>query len=709
MPACGARSCYEGSYVGSRQRPRAGGQASPSAPPLQQLFVDKLAASGLDLKDARALRFVLVKSAAQLHPEFPPCGAFQLPYFDLQGRPTKFYRVRYLESTLNGFAAQTERSELRYVQPPGTLSEVYLPPLVDWGALARDASRPLTVTEGELKAAAATKAGLPTLGLGGVWSFKAARAGVPFLPLLAAIDWQGREVRVAFDSDALSNPDVLKALHVLCTELAARGARPLVVRVPPLKAGQKTGLDDYLVARGEKATAALLDAAEPFGPVAELLQLNAEVAYVRDPGIVVVLADGRKLSPGAFREHAFANRHYYEEVAGKHGVGLVKKPAPPAWLAWEQRHELARVTFRPGADTIVEGEYNYWPGWAVAPKRGDLRPWRELLAFLFDGFERERVWFERWCAAPLQRPGLKLFTAGVIWGRAHGTGKSLIGTTLLEIYGKNGAELAEEHLTSTYNEWAENKQFVLGDEITSGEHLSKRAMAEKLKGMITRSRLRLNPKYVPSYEVPDCINYYFTSQHPDSFFIEDTDRRYFVHEVAHRAPRPRPFYIDYVDWLFERGGAAALFHHLLHLDLGRKEDFDPHGTAPMTLAKEMMAEQAQSELGVWARKLRDEPDVVLRLGDVVASGDLFAASELYRFFDPEGRGRYTTNAVGRELRRAGVDYACGGKTVRTALGQVRLYAVRNPERWRRASSQQAATHYAATRVAPREKFKREEK
>jgi hypothetical protein len=178
--------------------------------------------------------------------------------------------------------------------------------------------------------------------------------------------------------------------------------------------------------------------------------------------------------------------------------------------------------------------------------------------------------------------------------------------------------------------------------------------------------------------------------------------------VAHREPRPRPFYIDYVDWLFNREGAAALFYHLLRLDLGSKEDFDPHGPAPMTLAKEMMAEQAQNELGNWVRRLRNEPDVVLRLGDVAAPGDLFTASELYRFFDPEGRGRYTSSAMGRELRRAGVDYACSGKTVRTALGQVRLYAVRQPEKWRKASAQQAATHYATTRAAPREKFKREE-
>lgn len=677
-------------------------KAADKAPSLQQLFEAKLKTSGLNLKDAAKLRYKCVKSAQQLHPSFPPFGAFQLPYFDLRGKPTNFFRVRYLESTLTGFDAQTDKKELRYVQLPDQLSEVYFPPLVDWEAISKDPKVAVTVTEGELKAAAATKYVAPTFGLGGVWMFKSARHGVPFLPQLDKFQWGGREVRVAFDSDALSNPDVLKALHAFCSELAGRGALPRVVRVPPLKPGAKTGIDDYLVANGIKPTQALLDGAEPFGPVAELLALNAEVAYVRDPGLVVVVEDGRKLTPGAFKEHAFANRHYYEEVPTKHGTTLVKKPVAPAWLMWEQRHELVRVTYRPGQPRIVDGEYNYWRGWGCEPKRGDVSRWKALLDFLFQGQVAARDWFEQWCAHPLQHPGDKMFSAAVLWGRMHGTGKTLVGHALMEVYGANAAELEEAHLTSPFNEWAENKQFVLGDEITGAEQSAgdKRAMAERLKGMITRKRLRLNPKYVPSFEVPDCINYYFTSNHPDAFFIEDTDRRYFVHEVPFN-PLPRSFYIDFVDWLYRKGGAAELFYHLLRVDL---KGFDAQGPAPMTLAKELMMESGQSELGTWARRLRTDPDGVLKLGDATVPGDLFSPHDLYVLFDAEQK-KFSINALGRELRRAGIEYACGGQTVRTPLGQARLYAVRNVAKWRQAKPADAAKHYAEVRGGKAKKFK----
>lgn len=668
--------------------------ALAKAPALPELFRAKLATSGLDLKDAKLLRFEAAASAQRFHPTFPPFAAFKLPYFDLSGKPTKFYRVRYLESTKAGFAAQTDAQDLRYVQLPDQLSEVYLPPFGDWVKIARDPKQPLLIIEGELKAACLSKHLCATLGLGGVWMFKSARHGVPFLPQLEAIDWSGREALVGFDSDAFTNPDVLKALHALCSELAGRGALPKVVRVPPLKPGAKTGLDDYLVARGPKATQQLLDAAEPFGPVAELLALNSEVCYVRDPGLVVVMDDGRKLTPGAFKDHAYANRHYYEEVAGKHGTGLIKKPVAPAWLQWERRFELARVTYKPGHPRIHEGEYNYWPGWAVEPKRGEVERWRNLLDHLFQRDAASRTYLEQWLAYPVQKPGTKLYTATVLWGREHGTGKTLVGHTLLSIYGRNGAEIEDQHLTSPYNEWAENKQFVLGDEITSNEQskAEKRGIADRLKGMITRQRLRLNPKYVPSFEVPDCINYYFTSNHPDAFFIEDTDRRYFVHQVV-PAPLPRSFYVDYVEWLYRKGGASALFYHLLHVDL---TGFDPHGPAPATLAKELMMESGQSELGQWARQLREEPDVLLKLGDAAVPGDLFAARDLYSLFDPEGK-RYSPNALSRELTRAGLQYACGGKTVRTAHGQARLFAVRKAEKWVKASSGEAAAAYEGAR------------
>lgn len=665
---------------------------------LKSLGLAKLASSGLSEADYKKLR-VDVLSAEALRAKcatLPAYGvALILPYFDLQGKPTEFWRARYLEDTRSGWAAVTETKPLRYVQPPDTLNELYLPPYIRWKDVAENSDAPLVITEGELKSAAACKLGIPTIGLGGVWMFKAARRKLPLLPQFYAFKWTNRKVYVLFDSDARTNPQVQRATAEMAKELAALGALPSIVDLPALPEVAKTGLDDYLVANNNdpRTIAKLLERAEPYAPSAALYELNAEVAYVRDPGLVVVIADGRKMSAGAFKEHAYANRYYYEErINAKGTTSLVRVPAAPAWIGWERRAELSRVTYQPGAPRITtDRAYNYWSGWGAEPVKGDVALWKQLLDYLFDDEPEARAWYERWCAYPLQHPGAKLYSAAVLWGVEQGTGKTLAGYTLMRIYGRNATEIDDEQLGASHNEWAENKQFILADDITSADKRAARGLADRLKGMITRRELRLNPKYIPSYTVPDCINYQFTANHPDAFFLEDTDRRYFIHEVKGK-PLSRDFYRRYDQWYLSQEGINALFHHLLHLPMG---NFDHGGPALYTSAKSEMLENSLSDVGVWVRRLRDTPDAMLRIGDMPLEGDLFTNTELLMLYDPEGKHKVLANGLGREMSRAGIIRACKGKPARMPDGtQSRLYAVRNADFWHKASQVAAGEHYA---------------
>jgi hypothetical protein len=660
----------------------------------RELADARLAESGLTRKEARALRLEPLTAAQvrKLDPSFRPYPALRIPYFSQSGRPTGFCRLRYL-GEMNGFD-RLRRRQFRYVQAPGTAAEVYLPPLRDWRRLAADASAALFVTEGELKAACATRAGLPTVGLGGVWSWRAARQQAPLLPALEAFAWQGRQVYLVFDSDYATNPDVMRALVALARELSSRGARPSLVTLPGVpaleEAGRKTGLDDFLVARGRAEFDRLVEEAAPFSQSEELWRLNGEVVYIRDPGLVVVLADGRKVPPGAFKEHAYSNRHYWETALNARGEQkMVKKPLAPAWLQWEQRGELRRLTYRPGAPAVTpEGEYNYWRGWGAEPRRGDVSLWRELLDYTFGADAAARAWFERWCAYPLQHPGAKLYAAAVVWGPTHGTGKSLIGYSLGACYGRNFKEISDEDLSGQFNEWAENRQLVMGDDVTGSEY--RKATMELVKRMITRQTLTVNAKYMPTYEVPDCVNWYFTANHPDAFILEDTDRRYFVWEMPKQVMGDG-FYDRYDAWLKDPAGLApALLWHLTRLDLG---DFNPRAHAMETAAKRAMLLDGKSDVGAWVYSLREDPDSALRVGGVPVAADLLANVQLLSLYDPEGRRKVTANGLGREMKRAGFEQVNCGAVVRTSKGPLRLYAVRNAARWARATPLQLARHW----------------
>ena len=665
----------------------------------QQLVTNRLVESGLGIQDFRhlKLRALSAPETAALGPSFQSLPSVQIPYLTPDGEPMSthprhppFFRVRYLPSK-GDIVLQTEKPR-RYAQPAGTGVCAYFPATFrDWPELLRDSTKPLLITEGEFKAAKASKEGFPTIGLGGVYSFRSARDGVAFLPELAQIEWPRRAVYVVYDSDYRTNPQVCAALLELSRELVERGALPFVVSLPELGTTKKTGLDDFLVAEKPGALKDLLEQAEPLALAEPLWALNEKVVFVRDPGLVVDLASNQKIAPATFRDYTHGTASYAERIFRKDGgVTLRKTAAAKVWLTWPLRREAIRLTYRPGADRFVtegdESVLNTWRGWGTEPKKGSVIYFRKLVDHLFRDVEpRAKTWFLRWCAYPLRYPGTKLFTSVCIFGTKQGTGKSLLGLTLGRIYGKNFTEISSGDLHGNFNEWAQEKQLVLGDDVTGSD---RRKDADLLKKMITQIELRVNAKYVPSYVVPDRINYFFTSNHPDAFFLEDTDRRFFVHEIT-VAPLSDAFYATYDNWLRRENGAAAVFHYLRHLDLG---NFNPNAPALRTLAKERMTADVKSDVGAFVEKLRLEPDVTLRVGHVAADRDLFTNKQLLHLYDPESRTKVTANGLGRELRRAGFLPVLGGRVLRVGDSVDRYYAVRNPDRWLAANSAAILRH-----------------
>ena len=647
--------------------------SGPSDKEVQALMLRKLEESGLaepTLIKKHGYQ-PMGRAAASNLGVAPAFAGFKIPYFDAAGKPLKFWRYRYLEDTRGAFEKNTEAKPLRYIQPAHTGTELYLSPLLDWKAVQKDATVALWITEGELKAACGCFFGFSVVGLGGVWCFKSTRTSQMLVDGFREFEWDNRRVYVCYDSDAASNVQVMKAEAALCHELSVLGAVPYVVRLPTKTDGHKNGMDDFLVERGGADLQALCEQATSFSEARELHQLNEEVTYVRDPGLVVRLDTMQKLAPQAFTAHAYADRTVVRTVTDTNGNSrLVRQPAAKLWIQWPGRAAVQRMTYAPGQPqmAIEDGApcLNTWAGWGCESRQGDIRPWKELMSYLFERLSPEhQIWLERWLAYPVQHPGAKLYSAVVVWGRVQGTGKSLLGYCMKRVYGTNFAEIRDQDLQGSFNGWAENRQFVMGDEITGGD---KRGSADRMKAMITQQQLRVNVKFVPEYVVPDRVNYYFTSNHPDAFFLEDTDRRFFVHE-APEVPRPPEWYRAFVRWLNGEGG-PALRYHLEHLDLG---DFAPEDHAPSTESKREMIMDSQSELGAWVRALVDDPDTVLRAGGMVIPYSVWTTSELLLLYDPEGSKKVATPGMGRELKRAGVVSLGRG---RTNEGKFALWACR---------------------------------
>lgn len=665
---------------------------------LKAKFLAKLAESGLDLDDAKKLHLTPLITDEVKDLNLPATKAgFRIPYFTMAGTKGSFFRFRYLEDTRVGFEKLTGRKPLRYGQPKNTVNEIYFPANFGWKnwVVKRE---PLVITEGELKAAAACKLRIPTVGLGGVWCFMSKKSGLSLLKEFCDLDLKGRIVIICYDSDASSNPDVVNAEAALAKKLVNEGAIVKIIRLPNVfDDDRKTGLDDFLLAKGAGPFIDLMDACEEYSTSKELHGLSSEVVYIRATGSIYAYEHDLQMRPTDFTNHAYANRWHYEKIETDKTVKLLKKQTARVWLEWPHRAELKAVTFEPGQDKITQSKkLNLWNGWAVEPVKGDIGPWKSMLTHIFKG-EPESVvkWFEQWVAYPMQNPGAKMTTSVLIWGVLEGTGKTSLGNTISMIYGDYGIELKDTDLDDPRNEWAERKQFVVFDDITGSDS---RLKANRLKTLISQKTMRLNPKYIQSFSIPDCINYFFTSNEPAALFLDLANRRNFIHQVR-QGKLTDSFKQEFFNWRDREDGLAALFHHLIHVDLA---GFDPNGDAMYTPSKEQMTLIGKSELGMWVMRLAEDPENVL---GARIKGDLATTEELLLVYDPNGDKRVTPNAIAKELVRMNFEQPAGVTPVKTLTGQKRPFAVRNRTEWRTARGIDVKKHYDEHHpVTPEKKY-----
>jgi hypothetical protein len=671
------------------------------------LAMRKLESSGLSLDEAAAAGVtihddVTTVVASQKLTELKavtPCLKFT--YHDLDGRPRAdgVCRARLLGEAKGTLGCVLN---LRYLQPAGTPCALYLPKTVAWRDLPEGSQ--LIITEGELKALSAVAAGVPAVGLGGVWSFKAAKEGKDLLPELEELLLKRPSIYVVFDSDVVEKDEVAHALSVLVETIAKRGLACQVVRFPGVQAGEKLGLDDYLVKLPRAERPAMLQqllegsTADPF--TVALLDFNERFCFIEVPGIIYDLRLATPHDASKFKAATFANVWASQRLMVDGHTTLKQVQVAPEWIVWPARRSSDNLVYAPGVGQFTaEGRPNTWPGWGVEPKAGDVGPWQRLLDHLFEGSDPEaREWFERWLLYPLANPGTKLHTAACLWSLHQGVGKSLIGTTLEKVYGKNYSCISQKSLDSNFNGWLVNKQFVMIDDVSGYDSRSK---ADILKGLITNQTVEVNIKGVPTYQLNSCVNLYLTSNQANALYLEDRDRRYFIHEVVAEA-KPTVFYDGYITWL-NGEGPAALLHHAAHeFDFG---DWHPQSRPDVAQdARQEMATHAKGEFELWVSDVLKDPDGQLQLGAVKLTKDLFTVGQLLAVFEQSRKGPNVTAPTAIRLLRATMGRPGSGEATVDGMLQ-RVFAVRNQERWANASRAEIEQHCAAANmVKPRRRF-----
>jgi hypothetical protein len=555
---------------------------------------------GMTEEDAEACGLFEVADASTIYPDLRAEAAIVIPYFQPNGEPMTFWRdgeehpfcrVRYLEPEVKRMFSGIKTAP-KYGQPGRSGTRAYFCPLINWPVIVDDIQEPLIITEGEAKAMVAAKHGLACIALGGVFNFM---EGVEdLLPELELIKWRGRDEYTAFDSDILTNPNVLAAEARLTDELVRkRGARGYQVRLPQ-EGDKKEAVDTFLETYGVDAFTALLSSSPSLGALdAKVVSLNATCAWIEREGMVYDLEDRAFVSKDNFVSGSRFSTLKHITVGGGQRSAPKSLSVASAWLTHPHAQRYGEILFRPGLGGVVAGDtgrpaLNMWNGWqaehGVPTSDKRIAAWLELTAFLFRNLEpkdRDLAW--KLMAYKAQNPMDKVPLAPVLIGD-QGCGKSLWAECLAAAFNPYAVSIDSKEFDAEFQGWMEKSVLAVINE-AKAHHLT--VYGEALKALISDATRNMNEKFRPKRQIQSYTLYILTANDRavGSFALDD--RRMIVVECPRKMTTPEGLalytYLGKRNGTWHKeGGPAALMGWLLDYDL---EGWRPPPEAPMTAEK----------------------------------------------------------------------------------------------------------------------------
>jgi len=210
-----------------------------------------------------------------------------------------------------------------------------------------------------------------------------------------------------------------------------------------------------------------------------------------------------------------------------------KKAFIDLWINDENKRKYKKIDFCPLSTN--PDIYNTFSGFKYNndnPINYDkINPFINLISELLNDEETSIKAFLDWCGWIRQRPNIKSNKAVVFYSEVQGVGKNTIVQLLTNVFDGYTSKVERiEEVVSKFNIHLSSKLFIYGDEIQA----KAREIREELKNMITRDEMKVEPKGFNSYIMKDYSNYMFTTNNRDAFFIEATDRRFYMFDLCNK-------------------------------------------------------------------------------------------------------------------------------------------------------------------------------
>jgi hypothetical protein len=263
---------------------------------------------------------------------------------------------------------------------------------------------------------------------------------------------------------------------------------------------------------------------------------------------------------------------YVKEKDNKGNDKLKKVKFINEWLKDHHIRICNNMTNKPPPLQVNDNEYNLWTGFSIAktpyiPNHDVLRLFLEFGTNLLG--EEYMMYSIAIFALRLQTPAKRANVLQLLYSEDEGTGKNTWFNIFMNIFGKDKfAQLESANdLFSAHSSEEENRLFILVDEAKGIDNYSN---ADKLKSRITCDRLRVNPKGIQAYEIPNNCDYLETTNNWNCLPQTDQSRRFAPIQVSNFFKGNTSFFNYFNDKIvFNEEALRCIFEYLMNFDVAK--------------------------------------------------------------------------------------------------------------------------------------------
>lgn len=316
----------------------------------------------------------------------------------------------------------------------------------------------------------------------------------------------------------------------------------------------------------------------------------------------------------------------------------------------------------------------------LIPTPYELDLFKQLVAHLFpsraDGiFAKYMLQF---FAHSVQKPGVKIGSAPLLFSRETGTGKTtMMYEVPVRLFGPlNCTVVSNEEVESQFSDFLSKKHLIHLDEIFMGGMRQAAAASNKFKPIVTNSTVKVHPKGFAGYDTTNRLIVTACSNYPNALHLTDFDRRWAVHEVKN-GKMDKGFAAALYGFLEGHRGAGVLKHIFQNISIA---GFNPHADAPMTAEKKAMIEASRTEDEAILKEAIDGQQTPFEK-------DVFAVDEVLSWMEQRTGKKLSARKLS-DLLIAVAPKTRMVRRIRWGKARIYVWACRNVETWMKATPEE---------------------